>query len=181
MKIKLLASLFILIFPALGFAQTAERSITIEADATVKSVDPETRLIVLQNSETGQEETIVAGPEVVNFDQIEAGDTVKAVYTLGIAASMALPGEVDSMVELEARAAEGSTPGAAAGTMVTLILTFVSFDEASSVATVTDSSGTDQMIEVATDVGRDFVEQLSPGDTIALSFTEGLAVGIVEE
>ena len=181
MLTKLLASAFFLILPALSFAQTAERSVTIEADATVKSVDPDTRLIVLQNSETGEEETIVAGAEVVNFDQIEEGDKVKAVYTLGVAANMAFPGEVDSMVELEGRAAEGSTPGVAAGTMVTLILTFVSFDAASSIATVTDSSGTEQMIEVETEVGREFVEQLSPGDRVALSFTEGLAVGIVEE
>ncbi len=181
MLTKILTSAFFLILPALSFAQTAERSVTIEADATVKSVDPDTRLIVLQNSETGEEETILAGPEVKNFDQIEEGDTVKAMYTLGMAASIAFPGEVDSLVELEGQAAEGSTPGMAAGTMVTLILTFVSFDNASSIATVTDSSGTEQMIEVETDVGREFVEQLSPGDKVALSFTEGLAVGIVEE
>lgn len=181
MLLRVLASAAFLALPVVSFAQTAERSVTIEVDATVQSVDPDTRLIVLKNSASGDEETILAGPEVVNFDQIEAGDTVKAVYTLGMAASMAFPGEVDSMVALEGRAAEGSTPGAAAGTMVTLILTFVSFDAETSIATVTDSRGAEQLFPIQTEVGLEFVEQLSPGDRVALSFTEGLAVGIIEE
>lgn len=171
----------LLLVPVLAAAQSAERSVTFEVDATVRSVDAETRRIVLDNSTTGESEVIIAGPEVVNFDQIAAGDKVKAIYTLGIASRMAEPGETDEVALLDARAAEGSTPGALAGTAVKLVLEFVSFDAATSVATVIDSTGAEQMIEVASDEGRAFAAELSKGDMVALTFTEGLAVGIVEE
>lgn len=171
----------LLLAPAMVVAQSAERSVTFEVDATVRSVDAETRRIVLDNSTTGESEIIIAGPEVVNFDQISAGDKVKAVYTLGIASRMAEPGETDSVALLDARAAEGSTPGAMAGTAVKLVLEFVMFDAEKSIATVIDSTGSEQMIEVASDEGREFASSLSKGDMVALTFTEGLAVGIVEK
>lgn len=178
---QVLASVIISLAPVLGFAQSAERSLTVEVNATVRSVDAETRQIVLDNETTGQSEIIVAGPEIVNFDQIEAGDKVKAIYTLGIAARMAIPDEVDSAVEVDGKAMEGEKPGALTGTAVTLVLEFISFDADASVATVKDNNGTEQMIEVETDAGRAFAVDVKAGDMIALTFTEGLAVGIVEE
>lgn len=164
-----------------ALAESAERSITIEANATVLNVVPETRTVVLDNHATGETEFIVAGPEVINFDQIDVGDTVKAVYTLGIAARMALPGEGDSVTELEALAAEGEKPGALSGTAVTLVLEFISFDAETSVAQVKTTDGVAQAIDVVTEQGRAFASDLSPGDMVALTFTEGVAVGIVEE
>lgn len=167
--------------PVAALAQDASRSITLETDATVLNVVPETRTVVLDNHSTGETEFIVAGPEIANFDQIEVGDKVKAVYTLGIAARMALPGEVDTVTELEARAMEGEKPGAAAGSAVTLVLEFLAFDAATSVAQVKTTDGIEQEIEVVSEAGRAFTADLSPGDMVALTFTEGVAVGIVEE
>lgn len=181
MIVRSLAAIILTLLPSLGFAQTAERSLTLEVNATVRSVDADTRVIVLENESTGQSEIIVAGPEIVNFDQIEPGDKVKALYTLGIAARMAMPNEVDGALEIDAQAIEGEKPGALTGTAVTLVLEFISFDPAASIATVKDNSGAEQMIEVETDAGREFAKELNSGEMIALTFTEGLAVGIVEE
>lgn len=181
MLIRFLTCAVLIFAPMFGLAQSAERGVTIEVDATVRSVDPETRRIVLDNSTTGESEIIFAGPEVVNFDQIETGDKVKAVYTLGIAARMADPGEVDSAVEVDGQAIEGEKPAALSGTMVTLVLEFLSFDPETSLATVKDGSGMEQMIEVETEAGREFTSELQAGDKVALTFTEGLAVGIVED
>ena len=167
--------------PVLVSAQSADRVLTLETTAKVLSVFPDTRTVVLDNEGTGETEFITAGPEVINFDQIEVGDTVKAVYTVGVAARMALPGEVDTITELEAAASEGEKPGALAGTAVTLVLEFVAFDAASSIATVKTLDGVEEMIEVMSDAGRDFAAELSAGDKVALTFTEGVAVGIVEE
>lgn len=178
---RLLICAAVALAPLMGFAQTAERGMTIEVDATVRSVDPETRRIVLDNSTTGESEIIVAGPEMVNFDQIKAGDQVRAIYTLGVSARMAALGEMDSAVEIDGQAMEGETPGALAGAMVTLVLEFLSYDPENSIATVKDSSGAEQMIEVETEAGRKFATELSSGEKVALTFTEGLAVGIVEQ
>ena len=176
-----LAGVILSLAPVYGFAQSAERSITMEVNATVRSVDAETRTIVLDNATTGQSEIIIAGPEIINFDQIEAGDKVKAIYTLGIAARMAMPDEMDRAVEVDGRAIEGEKPGALTGTAVTLVLEFVSFDNDASIATVKDSDGMEQMIEVKSDAGRAFASDLKAGDMVALTFAEGLALGIVEE
>lgn len=135
---------------------------------------------MLQNDASGETASIVAGPEVANFDQIEVGDRVKAQYIVGIAARMAEPGEVDTITELGARAAAGEKPGAASGTMVTLVVEFLSFDPATSLATVKTSDGAEEMIEVASEEVRAFAEGLAAGDKVALSFVEGVAVGIVE-
>lgn len=180
--LKQLAAVALLtLAPAMGLAQGAERSLTLEVDATVTGVDAETRAVVLENAATGLTEVILAGPEVVNFDQIEVGDTVKALYTVGISARMADKGEVDSMAALDGRAAEGEKPGAVAGTAVTFILEFLAFDADKSIATVKMSDGVEEQIEVASEEGAEFAKGLSAGDMVALTFTEGVAVGIVEE
>ena len=181
MLVRSLAAIILALLPILGFAQSAERTMTLEVNATVRSVDAETRMIVLDNETTGRSEIIIAGPEIVNFDQIEAGDKVKALYTLGVAARMAMPNEVDGVLEIDGQAIEGEKPGALTGTAVTLVLEFISFDPVASIATVKDSSGDEQMIEVETDAGREFAKELNSGEMVALTFTEGLAVGIVEE
>ncbi len=181
MLVRSLAAIILALLPSLGFAQSAERTMTLEVNATVRSVDAETRMIVLDNETTGRSEIIIAGPEIVNFDQIEAGDKVKALYTLGVAARMAMPNEVDGVLEIDGQAIEGEKPGALTGTAVTLVLEFISFDPVASIATVKDSSGDEQMIEVETDAGREFAKELYSGEMVALTFTEGLAVGIVEE
>lgn len=167
--------------PIAVLAQSAERSITLEANAKVLNVFPDTRTVVLDNSSTGATEFIVAGPEVKNFDQIEVGDDIKAVYTVGIAARLALPGEVDTITELEARAAEDSKPGAAAGTAVTLVLEFLSYDPEATVARVKTSDGVEQPIFVGSESGREFAAQLSAGNKVALTFAEGVGVGIVRD
>lgn len=174
------AAALLLLAPVTGYAQGAERSITLEVNATVVNVVEDTRTVVLTNDDTGATEFIVAGPEVVNFDQIEVGDSVRAAYTVGIAARMALPGEVDTIAELDAAAAEGEKPGALVATAITIVLEFVSFDPATSVAQVKTADGVEEAIEVATDAGREFASSLTAGDKVALTFTEGAAVGIVE-
>lgn len=176
-----LAAIALTLLPSFGFAQSAERSVTLEVNATVRSVDADTRVIVLENEANGQSESIVAGPEVVNFDQIEVGDKVTALYTLGIAARMAIPNEVGGEVEIDVQAMSDDKPGTLTSTAVTLVLEFISFDAVASIATVKDSSGAEQMIEVKTDVGREFAKELNSGEMVALTYHEGLMIGIVEE
>ena len=178
---RIFATLVLSLVPVFGFAQSMQRGTTVEVNAIVRSVDAETRKIVLDNETTGETETIVAGPEVVNFDQIKIGDKVKAIYTLGVAARMAMPGELDSSVSIDGQAEKGAKPGAVSATSVTTIVEFVSFDAAASTAVVKDGKGMERVIEVKSDAGRKMAEELKAGDKVALIFTGGLALGIVQE
>ncbi len=172
--------LLAIVIPVAATAQTAERSLTVEIEAIVKSVDAETREIVLEDPETGETELIVAGPEVKNFDQIAVGDDVKAQVTLGLTARMALPEEKDSIMAVEGRAAEGATPGAVDAVAVTRVLELVEYDAETFVATLRDQEGLQRTVFVESDVGRAFVSGLSAGDSVAVTYFETVAIGIVE-
>lgn len=71
----LLATLALLAACAPRQPQTTESLTT--ATAVVESVDQKTREVSLRDSATGQQFSVVAGPEVRNLAQVEAGDTVR--------------------------------------------------------------------------------------------------------
>ncbi|MDJ0992956.1 MAG: hypothetical protein QNI90_05240 [Dinoroseobacter sp.] len=178
--LKLLA-LLLSFLPISATAQMADRSLTIETSAVVDGIDPDTREIVLKDPETGATELIIAGPEVRNFDQISIGDTVRAQVTLGITARMALPGESDSVASLEGRAQEGETPGALDAVALTRVLELVSYDQETFVAVMRDDDDIYRSIFVESEVGREFASGLAAGDRVAITFSESVAIGIVEE
>ncbi|WP_425093962.1 hypothetical protein [Tropicimonas sp. S265A] len=178
--LRILACLLWLL-PSLAAAQTAERNLTVEIDATVAAIDADTREITLRDPENGATQVIVAGPEVRNFDQIAVGDTVRAVYSLGLVARMAQPGENDSVAALEGSAVEGEKPGAVDVVAVTRVLELVSYDAETFVATLRDSDGHLRSAVVETEDGRAFAANLSPGDKVALTFSESMAIGIVRQ
>ena len=106
-----------------GCASPDPAPVTVERDgqlrAVIQTVDPETREILLR-AEDGRLISLVAGPEVRNFDQLEAGDTVVAGYLESLTASMAAPGqEIETQVGAASdRAAVGAPPAAAAGVAI---------------------------------------------------------------
>jgi len=163
-------------------AQSVDRMETHQLSAVVQSVDPVTRQILLRFEDTGELKVIVAGPEVVNFDQIEAGDRVVAVIALGVAAEIARPGEAGTATAVVGGAAEeGEKPGLVTGTAVAMVVTFESFDEATSKAIAMDDDGVRREFDVQTEEGRAFARTLTPGDRVRLVFSESLAIGIEEQ
>ena len=71
-------------------AQTAQRVSVVETSAKVKSVNQETREVQLRSA-NGRELAVVAGPEVRNLPQLQAGDVVRLSYYESVAASVADP------------------------------------------------------------------------------------------
>ncbi len=154
---------------------------TIEATATVEKLDLLKRTVVLK-TEDGRVLTIIAGPEVRNLAQIDIGDTVKAMYVQGVAARMAPPGRTGE-TEVTAgmvRAAEGDKPAAAVGEVVRTVVTIVSYDARSHLVTFTGADGLVRSVVVAKPEMQEFARGLKPGDEVEVTFTEALALGIVE-
>lgn len=165
--------------PAAG--QGAETSETVTVTATVQTVDQETRQVLLRDDATGEIFVIVAGPEVVNLPQLEAGDVVAATYLRAAAARMALPGEEGTAVAVAGGAAEeGDKPGAMMGESVSTVVTFVSWDAATNVATATDDAGATREIAVRSPEMQAFAAGLSAGDRVEVTLTEAMAIGVVE-
>jgi len=154
---------------------------TVEASATVQTVDKETREILLKDDANGETFVVVAGPEVKNFDQIASGDKVRVAYSLGRAARMALPGQAGTTSAVVSGTAEaGAKPGVAIGQVTTTVVEFISYDAATSQATIIDAEGVQRVVTLETDEGRAFASKLSKGDKVEVTFTEALAI-VVEE
>ena len=134
-------------------------------------------------TEDGRMLTIVAGPEVRNLAQIDLGDKVKAVYIRGIAARMAAPGRAAAGTQMTAgmvRAAEGEKPGAMVGESVSTVVKIVSFDASSNLVTFAAPDGFVRSVIVRKPEMQEFAHGLTPGDEVEVTFTEALAIGIVE-
>ncbi|MDJ0858348.1 MAG: hypothetical protein QNJ03_04655 [Dinoroseobacter sp.] len=178
--LKLLA-LLLSFLPISATAQMAERSLSVEINAVVESVDRETREMLLRDPETGASELVIATPELKNFDQIEPGDKVRAEATLGISARLALAGEEDSAGRVEARTEEGEKPGALRAETQTFVLELVSYNPETFVAVMRNAEGVLRQIFVESEVGREFAASVEPGDRVAITLTETKVMGIVEE
>ncbi len=96
--------------PSLVGGMTFEENAT--TTATVRSIDTNQRELVLLRND-GSTVTYKAGPQVINFDQIKAGDKVKATVADAIAIFLVKngppPGAGQGVVV--GRAAKGAMPG----------------------------------------------------------------------
>ena len=88
---------------------------TVEAMASVEKVDKSTRNITVKIAD-GETTVIHAGPEVVNFDQIDPGDKIRVVYYESVAYDVKVPGAATPGVTMTG-GAERAAPGQKPGTM----------------------------------------------------------------
>jgi hypothetical protein len=157
--------------------------------ATIVSVDKANRWITLRDK-NGLTFTVEAGPEVRNFDQIQAGDTVSVHYAESLAVALAKPGEPlnpPSVAVGAARAAPGEKPAAGIGAQVNATVRIESVDLTKNIVTFTpqgtSSAGGGMMraVHVETPEGRKFIQGLKPGDQVQITYTEAVAVSIDRE
>jgi hypothetical protein len=161
-------------------SEMAVRESAVEVTATVEAVNRDTREVMLRTADD-RWFTATLGPDVRNFDRIETGDTVRAVFAESVAAEMAA---VDAGGEptgrtVVARAPEGAGPGALVGSEVTTVVTFQDLDPATDRVTFTTPDGLTHSLVLEPEM-RDFAAGLEPGDRVQVTYTEAVAV-LVEE
>jgi hypothetical protein len=121
MKSIMLALTLALAYPLTAAAEHHEqgevpvRAAAVQVAALVVAVDKETREVSLQLPQ-GEIATMIAGPDMVRFDEIAVGDAVVATYIQALAADVRAPTqeEMDEpWVELDAAgiAEAGMDPG----------------------------------------------------------------------
>ena len=160
--------------------QSAQRETVVETTATVVSVDQTTREVKLRSA-SGEEVTVVAGPEVRNLPQLEAGDVVRMTYYEAVAARMAEPGAGGpaTTAVVTGRAPEGSKPAGLIGATVDMVVEFVAYDPTTGVVTFKTPEGATERVEVNPAM-REFAAARKPGDRVAVQLTTAVAVSIVE-
>lgn len=164
-----------------GNRGTTSQETLITTSATVESVDQATRLVTLSDNADGTRFQVVAGPEIRNLPQLEAGDQVRVDYYSATTASMASPSDTGEDIRAVAagRTPEGARPGGLAVATRSLVVTLVSYDRNSGLAIFRSPDGLTRQTVVPPDF-RSFASGLQRGARVAVTMTDAVAVTITE-
>lgn len=148
---------------------------TAQVTATVKAIDYATRSVTL--ADDNGEQTFKVGPQAVNFDQVQVGDTVTLDFLQEVDVYLH-EGEapaVEGAAVVGARAAKGAMPGAmVAGSAVTTAKVTAIDKEAHS-ATLEFTDGMSAVVPVRPDVT---LSDDQVGKTVVIRETRGVAVSV---
>jgi hypothetical protein len=164
-----------------GNRETTSQETLITTSATVEAVDQTSRVVTLADNADGARFQVVAGPEVRNLAQVEAGDQVEVDFYQATTVSMASPS--DSGADIAAvgatRTPEGARPGGLAVATRSLVVTLVSYDSNSGLATFRTPDGFTRRTVVPPDF-RSFAAGLQRGARVAVTMTDAVAVSVTE-
>jgi hypothetical protein len=149
---------------------------TYQTTATVTGIDAANRKLTLVSPE-GKKTTFTAGPEVVNFPQIQVGDQVKARVTQELVVAMAKPGtEPDNgAAALVALAPVGAKPGGLMAHTVQVTATVTAIDLKNHKATLRFPDGSSKTVAVRKDVD---LTKRQVGEEVSIRVTESIAITV---
>ncbi len=152
---------------------------TVEAAASVDSVDKATRNITVKMAD-GTTREIHAGPEVVNFDQIDAGDQIHVLYYESVAYDVKVPGAATPGVTVTGgaeSAAKGMKPGTMGARMITVTATIDSISRNPDAVTLRGADGKTHEVIVR---NPNNIKNVEVGDLVEITLSQAMAV-VVEE
>jgi len=160
---------------------SAAATVTISAvTATVEAVDLATRMVTIVRPE-GKSFVVHAGEQVRNLEQVKVGDKVTVEYYEGILAEIAPAGASPSevkMTDVMARAAPGERPAGAVGEAITATVVIEYVDTIRNVVHFKGPLGKTRIVKVMKPEFRTMLKNLKPGDQVALSYFEAMAVSV---
>jgi hypothetical protein len=157
---------------------TVERTETVTA--TVEAVDLGERLVTLRGP-GGESFTVYASDAVRNLPQVEVGDQVVIRYREAIAAELSQPGQPTGGAEVSAqitRAPLGARPAAEVAQQVKTTVRIEALDLASNTVSFTGPNGMERMVAVQDPNMQAFLQTLSVGDQVAITYSEALALSV---
>jgi hypothetical protein len=161
--------------PAAGSVVAAGVVYALETvTAIVEAIDLDTREIRLRTAD-GQSVLLVVGAEARNLGQIEAGDTVRAQYQVGLVVGLGPPGVEARLQETEIlRTAAGQRPGGVVRSTTAVTATVLAIDMEQRVVRL---QGPERTIDlpVAADVD---LASVAVGDRVGAVFEESLAIQV---
>jgi ribosomal protein L24 len=144
------------------------------ATATVQAVDREKRTVTLRNPD-GTTSTYKLSKHVINFDEIEVGDQVRATTVDSLAVVIRKADEPPSIGEEEAvaLAPKGAKPGVVVANTAELTATIKAIDRAQRTVTLAGPAGSTRTLKVGPDVD---LTKVQPGDNVVVRYTQAVAL-----
>jgi Cu/Ag efflux protein CusF len=149
-----------------------------DVTATVTKVDQKTREVTLKR-EDGKEFSFIAGDEVKNLAQLQAGDVVTATYAEALAYEVKKGGQtVDAQTTVAGgRAEPGQKPGGVVGHQTTATVLITAIDPKAPSVTFKGPKGNTRTIKV---MRPERLQGVSVGDTVEITYTEAIAIKVEE-
>ena len=158
--------------------ETPDGAIIVETTtmtATVTAINAAKRKVTLV-SPGGGKSTYKAGPEVVNFGQIQIGDKVKVVVTEEVAIYIGSGAPPSAMTETTVMLAPvGANPGGVLVDTAQVTVKIIDVDAAKHKVTFELSDGTTKTVKVGKKAD---LSTVRPGDNITVQVSEGLAITV---
>jgi len=151
---------------------------TVELTATVIAIYQDTREVTLRTDD-GTEVSFVASEDVKNLAQVKVGDVLHVVYAEALAYEVRKGGTaVAPATAIAGGAAElGQRPAGALARQTTATVAITAIDPSVPSVTFQGPAGNTRTIKV---LHPEKLEGVSVGDTVELTFTEALAIKVVE-
>jgi hypothetical protein len=150
---------------------------TMKVTASVYAIDPERRIVTLQN-EMGGTETFKVGPDVKRLDQISPGDTVVLDYVQGLALEFQPVGSdfvPPTEVPAAAPADKGQSQVAAAAMGVKGTVTITQVNVKKRLVSMRTPGGNVFRVKAGPQVQ---IEKLKVGDRLLATYQEAVAVNL---
>jgi Cu/Ag efflux protein CusF len=148
----------------------------VEITAVVEAIDKANRTVTLKGPK-GNLNTVAAGPEVRNFDQIKVGDQVAVRYVEALSLELKKGGTAPvSRTEREASgtAKKGDKPAAEAGREVHVVANVVAVDAATKMVTL---RGPRQTVDLKIS-DPEQLKLIKVGDQVEATYTEAVAISV---
>ncbi len=147
--------------------------------ATIESVDPQTREVVLVGQD-GHRLLLKLGPEVRNFAQLRPGQRVQATYRQAFAAQIAPAGSSapPELALAAGRAAPGQLPAASVAGGVRVRVTITAVYWATNTVAFVGPRGIERSVYVGDPAMQAPLRSLHPGSQVDLTYVEAVTVSV---
>jgi hypothetical protein len=151
---------------------------TISTTATVVAINASNRKLTLQTPD-GKKTTFKAGPDVVNFPQIQVGDQVNAVVTEEIAVAVFQngPPPASAAGAMVALTPVGAKPGGLMAATDIETATVTAVDAPKHKVTLQFSDGSTKTIKVNKDID---LSNITPGNQVVMQVAEAVAITVTK-
>ncbi len=149
---------------------------SVSVSASVEAIDKASRKVTLKGPK-GNLNTVTAGPDVRNFDQIKVGDIVTVRYVEALTLTLKKDGkELRSMTETPgaARAAAGERPAGVVANRTEVTANVIAVDAKTQTVTL---RGPTQTVELKVPDAGQF-KLIKVGDQIQAVYTEAVALSV---
>jgi len=166
------------LLPSLAVAQKpVSKGAMLEVKAKIVALDSTSRLVTLQD-DSGESETIYAGPEVKRFDALKVGDVVTFRYYESIVYAIKKPGAPASAAPADGAKivrSEGAKPGATVSEQQTATVQVKALDlKKNSITVLTDDGRT---VSFQVDDPKN-LKGVAVGDKVEITYTTAVMITV---